>query len=308
MKIKIIQLVHFPSLKKAKEEPLKSNLKELKLKSDSIFVKRDAINKNLVRELKNGKMPTRECHTWLKKVVEIEQQAYDLLELKERDSGLEVTELRARLVMVLNEIAEYLEKSPNKNGTVLDDAVNGRSKRMKASKIGGCNENQTRKIREKAVRSSAADGESSNTEGKSDYFFEDKGDVEYFGTKRSIKNQQGYTKPENKISAKKEAKSVKDLDVEAGKTPTKPDVQGAKQTMTSNSSILEGKKSATRNEAVLGAAELPSSSIHDINLPEAETGNTIRCTVTVSRYWSRKKIQLELSRQIGLCGRPSFGS
>ncbi|KAL3506839.1 hypothetical protein ACH5RR_032221 [Cinchona calisaya] len=412
MMMKIIQLVHFPSLMKAKEEPLKSNLKELKLKSDSLFDKRDAINKNLVRELKKGKMPTRECHTWLKKVVEIEQHVYDLLESEKKDSELEVPDLRARLVMVLDEIAEYLEKSPNKNGTALDDAVNGRSKRMKASKIGGYNENQTRKIRGNAVISSAANGESSNTEGKSDILSSKIKEMlnnnsnkrKNFETKRSIKNQQGYTKPESKISVKKEAKAVKALDVEAGKTPTKPDVQEAKQAMTSTPLILEEKsvivssemkevlprnemknfqtesksgnekanhmnlpnlavnfkrviqfitplvvpRSATRNEAVLGAAELPSTSICDINLPEAEAGNTIRFTVqkiielmqddkyrtigiygkggigkttvlkalvccpeikdkfdfliqvTVSRYWSRKKIQLELSRQIGL--------
>ena len=216
----------------ARDNPPKSNLQELKLKSDSLFDKRDAIIKNLVRELKKGKIPTRECHTWLKKVEEIKYEVCDLLKSKAHDS--EISTIRSRLDAVMNEISEYLDKSPNKNDTV-DDAMIGRSKRIKGySKVGGdeyrtVEVGKTHKIRRTAVHVNAAAGESSPASKKPilGNRMEQNKDKETISaplaavseTAETCRMEDGRVKAENKISLQNEGISLSAIDQTARETP-----------------------------------------------------------------------------------------
>ncbi|XP_071939613.1 disease resistance protein At4g27190-like [Coffea arabica] len=237
----------------ARDNPPKSNLQELKLKSDSLFDKRDAIIKNLVRELKKGKIPTRECHTWLKKVEEIKYEVCDLLKSKAHDS--EISTIRSRLDAVMNEISEYLDKSPNKNDTV-DDAMIGRSKGIQEySKVGGdkyrtaeVEVGKTHNFQRTAVQLNAAAGESSPA-GKKPILgnrMEQNKDKEMISPPlaavsepaETCRMENGHVKAENKISLLDEGMSLSAFDQRGGEIPESLGPEGLRLEKSVSSKLL----------------------------------------------------------------------
>lgn len=250
MKWNICQLRQRSFRYRGKDNPLKSNVRELKLKSDSLFDKRDGIIKNLVRDLKKGKMPTGECHTWLKKVKEIKDEVYDLPKFGAHDSEFEISTIRSRVDAVMNKISECLDKSPNKNGTVYDAMV-GRTKRINGySKVGGdeyCNGemDKTHKTRT-AVHLNGAEGESSAVSKKSILGNRmQNNDRETISaplaavseSAETCRMEDGRVKAENKISLQNEGISLSAFDQRGGETPEKLGLEGLRLEKSASSKL-----------------------------------------------------------------------